>query len=237
MSEMGLCHVHWTILNHNLKLTVVFLGLYFRNSLEKPQSIKERDKGEFGVHLCVPGYINPPAHCRSTGLNGENGERVLHSMPEGGGCTKEKGFSEEHKRVCSRVSEEHKVVIPGVPEEHKVVIPGVPEEHKVEVPGVSKENKEACTGVPDAHKGGYPGVPGEHIAISLRVPGKEEDFKLNLSGSETGLDSKVVFEPGGTDDKLKVQEDKGYYEPGTKSNKKKEVVGLHRLNSAAQKNL
>ena len=104
MSEMGLSHVHWTILNHNLKLTVVFLitvllvtlynSLYFRNSLEKPQLIKERDKGEFGVYLCVPGYINPPSHCRSTGLNGENGERVLQSVLEGGGCTKEKGLSE-----------------------------------------------------------------------------------------------------------------------------------------------
>ena len=86
--------------------------------MEKPQITKEKEIGEFGVHLCVPGYIDPSAprrstgyidpsahrrstgyidpsaHRRSTGLNGENVGRVLHSMLEGGVCTKRDGLSE-----------------------------------------------------------------------------------------------------------------------------------------------
>lgn len=87
-------------LNHNFKLKFEFhnfMGItvyFFRNSLEKPQITKENEIGEFGVHLCVPGYIDPSVPHRSTGLNGENEERVLHSMLEGGVCTKRDGLSD-----------------------------------------------------------------------------------------------------------------------------------------------
>ncbi|XP_023341816.1 G-protein coupled receptor moody isoform X3 [Eurytemora carolleeae] len=176
-------------------------------------------------HGCISGQdLRGAEECKGVG------SEVLHE----GVCPDVPG---EHKVAGPGFSEEHKAVVPGVPDEHKGVCTGVPEEHKAVVPEVPEENKGVCTlvsdaheggcsgvpdarkgrciGIPDAHKGGCPEYPGEHTSISLTVLGKKEDFKLNLPGLGTRLDSKIVFGPGGgTHDKLEVQKDKGYYEPG-----------------------